>query len=162
MFIHTLCLLCLIQTLVRCSLRTAGRLPCPLLQELRAAQEQQAPTARATGFKQAEKPVSGQDTGGRNVKTKEQRRAEAEARNALNKALRSTKKRLKEVEDALEPARARYDELMELMASEELYADAKKFDAALAEYNALKKKIPALEEEWLELSEKLEEAKQNA
>ena len=127
-----------------------------------AAQEQQAPTARATGSKQAEKPVSGQDTGGRNVKTKEQRRAEAEARNALNKALRSTKKRLKEVEDALEPARARYDELMELMASEELYADAKKFDAALAEYNALKKKIPALEEEWLELSEKLEEAKQNA
>ena len=126
------------------------------------AQEQQAPTARATGSKQAEKPVSGQDTGGRNVKTKEQRRAEAEARNALNKALRSTKKRLKEVEDALEPARARYDELMELMASEELYADAKKFDAALAEYNALKKKIPALEEEWLELSEKLEEAKQNA
>ena len=127
-----------------------------------AAQEQQAPTARTTGSKQAEKPVSGQDTGGRNVKTKEQRRAEAEARNALNKALRSTKKRLKEVEDALEPARARYDELMELMASEELYADAKKFDAALAEYNALKKKIPALEEEWLELSEKLEEAKQNA
>ena len=127
-----------------------------------AAQEQQAPTARATGSKQAEKPVSGQDAGGRNVKTKEQRRAEAEARNALNKALRSTKKRLKEVEDALEPARARYDELMELMASEELYADAKKFDAALAEYNALKKKIPALEEEWLELSEKLEEAKQNA
>ena len=48
------------------------------------------------------------------------------------------------------------------MASEELYADAKKFDAALAEYNALKKKIPALEEEWLELSEKLEEAKQHA
>ena len=127
-----------------------------------AAQEEQASTARATGSKQAEKPVSGQDAGGRNVKTKEQRRAEAEARNALNKALRSTKKRLKEVEDALEPARARYDELMELMASEELYADAKKFDAALAEYNALKKKIPALEEEWLELSEKLEEAKQNA
>ena len=98
---------------------------------------------------------------GRNVKTKEQRRAEAEARNALSKSLRSTKKRLKEVEDALEPAHKRYDELMELMASEELYADQKRFDECLAEYNALKKKIPALEEEWLELSTKLEEA-QNA
>ena len=50
---------------------------------------------------------------------------------------------------------------MELMASEELYADQERFDECLAEYNALKKKIPALEEEWLELSTKLEEA-QNA
>lgn len=94
---------------------------------------------------------------GRNVKTKEQRRAEAEARKQRNAALRSTKKRLKEVEAALEPAHKRYDELMQLMASEELYADAKRFDEAMAEYNALKKKIPALEEEWLDLSAKLEE-----
>ena len=43
------------------------------------------------------------------------------------------------------------------MASEELYADARRFDEAMAEYNALKKKIPALEEEWLDLSAKLEE-----
>ena len=94
---------------------------------------------------------------GRNVKTKEQRRAEAEARKQRNAALRSTKKRLKEVEAALEPAHKRYDELMQLMASEELYADARRFDEAMAEYNALKKKIPALEEEWLDLSAKLEE-----
>ena len=94
---------------------------------------------------------------GRNVKTKEQRRAEAEARKQRNAALRSTKKRLKEVEAALEPVHKRYDELMQLMASEELYADARRFDEAMAEYNALKKKIPALEEEWLDLSAKLEE-----
>ena len=53
--------------------------------------------------------------------------------------------------------RARYDELMELMASEELYADAGRFDQCMREYNALSKKIPALEEEWLELTEKIEE-----
>ena len=128
-----------------------------------AAQEQQTSEPAVRNSQQpAKASTQTPETGGRNVKTKEQRRAEAEARNALNKALRSTKKRLKEVEEALEPAHARYDELMELMASEELYADAKKFDEAMAEYNALKKKIPALEEEWLELSEKLEEAKQNA
>ena len=94
---------------------------------------------------------------GRNVKTREQRRAEAEARNAANRALRKERQRLKEVEAALGPMRARYDELMELMASEELYADADRFDTCMREYNALSKKIPALEEEWLELTEIIEE-----
>lgn len=128
--------------------------------ELEAAEAEDAKPAatkasKAVEAKAAEVPAQ---TSGRNVKTKEQRRAEAEARNAASKAMRSTKKRLKEVEAALEPAHKRYDELMELMASEELYADAKKFDEAMAEYNALKKKIPALEDEWLELSTALEEA----
>ena len=128
--------------------------------ELEAAEAEDAKPAatkasKAVEAKAADVPTQ---TSGRNVKTKEQRRAEAEARNAASKAMRSTKKRLKEVEAALEPAHKRYDELMELMASEELYADAKKFDEAMAEYNALKKKIPALEEEWLELSTALEEA----
>ena len=43
------------------------------------------------------------------------------------------------------------------MASEELYADSEKFDAAMQEYSALKKKIPALEDEWLELTGEIEE-----
>ena len=120
------------------------------------AQGMAAPVKPSSAKAQAAPSVQ-EAGGGRNVKTKEQRRAEAEARNARSKALRSTKRRLKEVEAALEPAHMRYDELMELMASEELYADQKKFDEALAEYNALKKKIPALEEEWLELSAKIEE-----
>ncbi len=113
------------------------------------APAKQAPAKAAT----AEAPAKAQ---GRNVKTKEQRRAEAEARNAANRALRNERKRLKEVEAALEPMRARYDELMTLMASEELYADSNRFDACMREYNALSKKIPALEEEWLELTEKVE------
>ena len=53
--------------------------------------------------------------------------------------------------------RARYDELMALMASEELYADQDKFNAALGEYNGLKQELPALEDEWLELSTTIEE-----
>ena len=94
---------------------------------------------------------------GRNVKTREQRRAEAEARNAVNARLKKERTRLRELEAALGPAHARYDELMELMASEELYADASRFDVAMREYEALSKKIPKLEEEWLELTELLEE-----
>ena len=90
-------------------------------------------------------------------KTREQKRAEAEARTELNRRLKGTKDRLKKVDRELEQKRARYDELMELMASEELYADQEKFNEALAEYNGLKKSIPVLEDEWLELSTTIEE-----
>lgn len=102
-------------------------------------------------------PKVGQAAGSsRNVKTKEQRRAEAEERNRRSRALRETKKRLDEVKAALTPAHKRYDELMALMADEALYNDQQKFDECMTEYQALSKKIPALEAEWLELSEKME------
>lgn len=102
-------------------------------------------------------PKVGQAAGSsRNVKTKEQRRAEAEERNRRSRALRETKKRLDEVEAALTPAHKRYDDLMALMADEALYNDQQKFDECMTEYQALSKKIPALEAEWLELSEKME------
>ena len=101
--------------------------------------------------------AAAQSTAPSGKKTKEERRAEAEARAALNRRLKGTKDRLAKVEKELEPARKRYDELMELMASEELYADQDRFNEALAEYNALKQRIPALEDEWLELSTTIEE-----
>ncbi len=126
--------------------------------EARAAENEEGSGVVAAPQKKAPAPET--EHTGRNVKTKEQRRAEAEARNALNRALRKERKRLKEVEAALEPARKRYDELMAEMASEELYNDAKKFDECMKEYTALSKKIPALEDEWLELSTKIEEAGQ--
>ncbi|OUO19804.1 ABC-F family ATP-binding cassette domain-containing protein [Collinsella sp. An307] len=90
-------------------------------------------------------------------KTKEQKRAEAEARAELNRRLKSRRTRLSALEKNLERDRARYDELMALMASEELYADQERFNAALAEYNDLKKKIADAEDEWLELSTEIEE-----
>ena len=105
-------------------------------------------------------PASPEDdaqSAGRNVKTREQRRVEADERNRRNKALRKTRERLKQVEAALEPAHRRHDELMKLMADESLYNDSDKFNQCLTEYNALARKIPALEQEWLELSEKIEE-----
>ena len=120
-----------------------------------AGQEAPAAPARSAAAASAPQADAAQ---GRNVKTKEQRRAEAEERNRRNRALKKERDRLKQVEKALEPARKRYDELMTLMADEALYNDAAKFDECMREYTALSKKIPALEEEWLELSEKLEEA----
>lgn len=113
-------------------------------------------TSGARAVKSAGPEVSQAAGPSRNVKTKEQRRAEAEERNRRSRALRETKKRLDEVEAALTPAHKRYDELMTLMADEALYNDPQKFDECMAEYQALSKKIPALEAEWLELSEKME------
>ena len=116
----------------------------------------QKPAAGGRTLRRTHEPASAapEPTG---KKTREQKRAEAEARAALNRKLKGTKDRLRKVDAELEKKRARYDELMELMASEELYADQEKFNAALAEYNALKKSIPELEDEWLELSTTIEE-----
>ena len=113
-------------------------------------------TSGARAVKSAAQEAGQAAGSSRNVKTKEQRRAEAEERNRRSRALRETKKRLDEVEVALTPAHKRYDELMTLMADEALYNDPQKFDECMAEYQALSKKIPALEAEWLELSEKME------
>ena len=124
-----------------------------------AAPASQPARAKAAPVEQA---TSEQAPTGRNVKTKEQRRAEAEERNRRSKALRNTKKRLQEVEAALGPAHDRYNELVTLMADEELYNDTERFNACMSEYNALSKKIPALEQEWLELSEAMEAGEQDA
>lgn len=130
--------------------------------EARAAEEEEAapdnPRAAADTPRAARTHKTMDGTVAREgKKTREQRRAEAEARAALNKRLKKTRDRLNTVDRNLEKKRARYQELMELMASEELYADQERFNAALAEYNELKKAIPALEDEWLELSTTIEE-----
>ena len=130
--------------------------------EARAAEEEKAapdnPRAAADAPRAARTHKTMDGTVAREgKKTREQRRAEAEARAALNKRLKKTRDRLNKGDRDLEKKRARYQELMELMASEELYADQERFNAALAEYNELKKAIPALEDEWLELSTTIEE-----
>ena len=125
--------------------------------ELEAREQGSAPTVAVPKAAAKVEPEALQTTG-RNVKTREQRRAEAEERNRRNRALKAERTRLKEIEAALEPAQARLVELETLMADQELYNDAKRFDECMSEYTALSKKVPALEQEWLELTEKIEEA----
>mgnify|MGYP003017635972 CR=1 FL=1 len=128
----------------------------------RAAAEASTESAPATtkptkaSAAQADTPVAAPKPS-EGKKTKEQKRAEAQARAALNKKLKGVRNQLKKIETELDKKRARYDELMELMASEELYADQDKFNAALGEYNGLKQELPKLEDEWLELSTQIEE-----
>ena len=89
-------------------------------------------------------------------KSKEQRRAEAQARAEINRRLANERRKLAKLERELEAAQTRYDELMTLMASEELYDDKDAFDKAMSEYSQLKPRLAKLEEEWLELSAQVE------
>lgn len=91
------------------------------------------------------------------TKTKEQKRMEAEARNRSYSLLKEDRKRLKKVDAELERSTKRHEQLMKLMADEDLYADKKAFEKTLAEYSKLKQHIGALEAEWMELSERIEE-----
>ena len=98
----------------------------------------------------------GAATKGSAPKTKEQKRAEAEARNRAYRLLKNERERLAQLEAQMEVDDARNTELLALMAEESLYADKERFDACLAEYNELKARIPKNEAEWLELSATIE------
>ena len=88
---------------------------------------------------------------------KERKRAEAAARQEAQRRLKSARNKLQKIERDMAAGQARYDELMELMASNDLYNDKEAFDKAMEEYNRLKPKLEKLEEEWLELSSQIEE-----
>jgi len=89
-------------------------------------------------------------------KTKEQKRAEAEARNRAYRATRDAKEQLTALDSELAAAQARHDELVGAMADPALYEDNVKFESALKEYNLLKQRIPQLEAQWLLLTEEIE------
>ena len=88
---------------------------------------------------------------------KERKRAEAAARQEAQRRLKSARNKLQKIERDMAAGQARYDELMGLMASNDLYNDKEAFDKAMEEYNRLKPKLEKLEEEWLELSSQIEE-----
>ena len=123
-----------------------------------AKPQSRAPRTHTTAAPAADAPATG--PGGR--KTKEQRRAEADARAALSRRLKPSKDRLAKVESEIEQKQARYNEIVALMATDELYQDQAKFNETLTEYNQLKQELPELEDEWLELSTYIEEETERA
>lgn len=93
----------------------------------------------------------------RNVKTKEQRRLEAEARNSAHRRVARERKRLSEVEAVLQASTSRKRELEIRMSDQEIYQHKDEFNDCMNEYNALSQKFDALEQEWLELTRIVEE-----
>ena len=90
-------------------------------------------------------------------KTKEQKRAEAEARNAFYRKTKDVKQRLDSSEMAIEALNQRLDELSALMANGEFYSSQDQFAEAVSEYADLKKQLEEQEVIWLDASEKLAE-----
>ena len=89
-------------------------------------------------------------------KTKEQKRAEADARNRAYRVTKERKDKLVALDTELTTSQARHQELIDLMAQPGLYADQAAFDKALAEFNALKKRIPIVEATWIALTDEIE------
>ncbi len=90
-------------------------------------------------------------------KTKEQKRREAEARNRAYAALKGHRKRLEELDRQMERDRKRLDEVLATLADPDFYTSEASTSDVIAEHAQLKQRLAAAEEEWLMLSEELEE-----
>jgi len=90
-------------------------------------------------------------------KTKEQKRAEAEARNAFYRRTKDLKQQLDDSETAIDVLNNRLDELGVLMADESFYTQQDKFQEAVSEYGDLKQQLEEQEVIWLDASEALAE-----
>ena len=91
-------------------------------------------------------------------KTKEQKRAEAEARNRAYAAVKGHRREIAALDEQLARDNARMEELLALMADPGFYTKEDATSDAIAEHAALKASIAEAEERWLALSEELEAA----
>lgn len=123
-----------------------------------ASQGKQAEADVSQNSTRTDSPLDSHDhLAKRNVKTKEQRRLEAEARNRAHRRVARERKRLSEVEAVLQASTSRKHELETRMSDQEIYQHKDEFNECMNEYNALSQKIDALEQEWLELTRIVEE-----
>ncbi|MBK8093536.1 MAG: ABC-F family ATP-binding cassette domain-containing protein [Verrucomicrobiaceae bacterium] len=89
-------------------------------------------------------------------KSKEQKRLEAEARNARSKAKKDAEQRVSKIEAELATLDKRKHEIVELLQDEATYADAVKFRALSAELEAVEPKVAKLTTEWEKAAEEVE------
>ena len=90
------------------------------------------------------------------TKTKEQKRAEAEARNARSKARRDAEQRVAAIEAELSALDQRKHELVALLQDPATYADAARFRDLGVELEAAEPKIAKLTTDWEKAAEALE------
>ena len=89
-------------------------------------------------------------------KTKEQKRAEAEARNRAYAALKHHRARIAQLDEQLAKDQARLEEVLTLLADPSFYPRETESSDIIAEHATLKARIKAAEEEWLQLNEEVE------
>lgn len=87
---------------------------------------------------------------------KEQRREEAEKRNALSKKIKPLKKRLTEIESEIEKGETRKAEIEKLMSVESFYDDAEGVKKSSMEYESIKANLADLLNKWEEVAGRIE------
>jgi ATP-binding cassette subfamily F protein 3 len=92
------------------------------------------------------------------ARTKEERRAEAEARQQKSRAIAPLKARLKELESEIAKIEARVRDLNDQMANPDLYRDSGKAREAARERKTLEEQAASLYGKWEELALRLESA----
>ncbi len=109
-------------------------------------------TSVETGTPSAE-PVTIPETSVVKVrKTKEQKRAEAEARNRLHRETHGIKERLSQIETEVTDAEDHLQELTQALADPKLYHDKERFYETMESHKRAKKKVEELTREWEKLS----------
>ena len=90
------------------------------------------------------------------AKSKEQKRAEAEARNARSKLKKEAEQKVTKIEETLAQLDKRKHELVALLHDEATYADAAKFRALTLEMEGIEPKIAKETAAWEKATEELE------
>jgi ATP-binding cassette subfamily F protein 3 len=91
---------------------------------------------------------------------KEQRRIEAERRNAISKQVNPIKKKMELVEKEIENSEQRKDEIENLMAEVDFYEDNEKVKKTSLEYEQLKMDLTAHYSKWEEYANRIEAIEQ--
>ncbi|MDP2982797.1 MAG: ATP-binding cassette domain-containing protein [Candidatus Latescibacter sp.] len=104
--------------------------------------------------------LSGEDTNislNHRMLEKERKRQEGELRNQFYRENKSLQNRIKKIEDEVEKTDARLQEIERILENPVLCSDKHKFNKTLNEYETLKNRSRVLNDEWVELSLKLEQ-----
>jgi ATP-binding cassette subfamily F protein 3 len=125
--------------------------------------ERRAPSAEpkaASGGPASEPRAASQEPGAAapKARTREAKRAEAEARQRKSRELAPLKARLKEMEGEIAKAEARIQSLADQMANPDLYKDGERAREVAREKKGLEEQVASLYGKWEELALRLETA----
>lgn len=111
---------------------------------------------RAEEDAKAEQDSSRESNNDDKLSRKEQRRIEAERRNALSKKIKPLKNRLTEIEQEIESMEERKEEIETAMADTTFYDDAEKVKEVSLEYESLKTALAENLNKWEEIAGRIE------
>ncbi len=126
------------------------------LDKTKASSAREALTASLTNHQPLSSSEMNKGSPGAGGKTKEQKRAEAEARNARSKARKELEQKVTHIEQSLALLEKRKLELVDLLQDGATYADAVKFRALSEELEQIEPKIAKETTAWEQATEALE------